>query len=323
MKGEVLKGKVLGVMTTADFAENSKYIVDGNKISCVDNLMVSFFEIKDIYRYFSEFLVDVLVLIEVSDDADVMVMNYNESGPNLFRTKEVILKEVLNFKKVSTWEFLIDNGVDKNYINDFAICYGILNGNVEIIDYFESSINMLPYCKGAIRQAASKGYLNVMKYFHIKYKANIQEDVKTLMYESVYKGHIETLKYLYEHQKNKISLEDLENFVCTAASNGHLEVIKYLHSLGVDISRCSCAVIKATHGNHLDIIEYLFDNGADIRVSSDNAFKTALQYGYTDIAAFLFDNGCEYDRYHWSNKISKDIPLWLYCKITNSKRQYL
>lgn len=319
IKGSDLKGKVMGFLATADFREAANLEVDGNKIRTKNGIGIPVFEIKNIYKFLGERF-DVLVLVDAADEADVKEYGFNIEKVHV---SEIIVKEVLSFNDLSTWKFLVENGVYKMYINDYAICYGLINGKLDIVNYFEKNTNMKPYLSGAIRQAARHGYFDIMQYFNVSLGADISENLDHLMYESTIGGHVETLRYLYEHQTEKPGPEKLGKLLRTAARYGYLDLIMYLHSIGADIKENSNAIIEAASENHLDVIKYLFENGADIRVNSDRAFNIALQEGYTDVAAFLFDNGCEYDRLNWSNRIHADIPEWLYFKICNSRRHSL
>lgn len=228
IKGKDLKGytlcKILSEnMNIRGFQYKTGINVDVNPLalkgSCEAGLYFCF--IEDICNYLA--YGTKLAIVKVPEDEDV----YVDRGK--FRTHRLEIRKIMPYNEVATWRYLYKSGARLTGDNNYAV-----------------------------RWAAEKGHLEVVKYLH-KSGANITAD---------------------------------SNYaVRWAADNGHLKVVEYLHKNGANIVACdNYAVRMAASNGHLEVVKYLYENGADITAYDNYAVKKAEKKGHTDVAEYLRAN---------------------------------
>ena len=194
-----------------------------------------------------------LAVVGISDEEDVYV------DTEKFRTHRLEIREVMPLNEAAAWEYLVKNGAEITMGDDQAV-----------------------------RWAAMKGYLEIVKYLHKNGADITAADNYTVRYASV-NGHLDVVRYLH---KNGADITARDNFaVQMAAKHGHLEIVKYLHENGADITaECSHALRLAAENGHLEVVKYLHENGADIRAVHDHAIKAAARNGDLEMVRYLYEN---------------------------------
>ena len=131
-----------------------------------------------------------LAVVGIPDEEDVYV------DLEKFRTHRLKIREIMPLNKAAAWEYLVKNGAEITMDDDQAV-----------------------------KWAAMKGYLEIVKYLH----------------------------------KNGADITAVDNYaVVWAARNGHLEVVKYLHEKGADITaKNNYAVHWAEVNGYTGVMKYL------------------------------------------------------------------
>jgi len=167
---------------------------DDPKASCV----AGGFYFTDTEHIF-EFLNYGIYLREVTlptNDPDFKIV---QDKNNKWRANKIFLGKKYNLNDVSTFEYLISNGVD----DDCAVRWASENGHLEVVQFLISNGADIHACNDyAIRWASINGHLEVVQFL-ISKGADI-------------------------HADNDFAVRH-------ASKNGHLEVVQFLISKGADI----------------------------------------------------------------------------------------
>ncbi len=135
------------------------------------------------------------------------------------------------------------------------------------------SVNANAVNSGAIRLAAEKGHLQIVKYLmESKYavpRCQANADNSCGLRLAAYNGHLDVIRYLMESEyavpRCQANARD-SGALREAAWNGHLKVVQYLMESKYALPRCkanaddSCALRKAAENGHLDIVRYLMES---------------------------------------------------------------
>ena len=149
---------------------------------------------------------------------------FHEDAKSKARTIQLMKKRKLS--DVSTWKWMVDNGVDITVDSNYAIQW-----------------------------VSKKGYLEVVKYL-VSIGADITADVNCAVRWASEYGHLETVKYLVSQGADVTALGNFA--VRWASMEGHLETVKYLVSQGADVTADgNCSVSWAKCHGHFAVVEYL------------------------------------------------------------------
>lgn len=230
MKGKKLSKHILGKVIPEDMScRGFQYKIGINEdvnplcIKKGEGAGLHFCFMQDICEWL--FLGHDIAVIRVPDDEDVYVGDYD------FRAHRIEIVELLQFSRVDTWKYLIQNGANITADNNEAV-----------------------------RKAAYYGCFDVVRYLHSK-GADITMNDNEPIRRAAENGHFHLVKYLHQNGAD-ITAED--NYaVKYAAYNGHLDVVKYLYKNGADITaEYNFALWWAVENRHSDVAGYLRQNGA-------------------------------------------------------------
>ena len=173
-----------------------------------------------------------------------------------FRSKRLFLHKRRSLSDVSTWEWMVENGVDIRACDDFAL-----------------------------RRSAHNGHLDVVKYLH-QNGADIRACDDYALRWSAENGHLEVVKYLHQNGADIRACDDYA--LQRSAHNGHLDVVKYLHQNGADIrAKNDYALQLSAEYGHLEVVKYLHQNGADIRARYDYALRWSAKNGHLEVTSYI------------------------------------
>lgn len=184
-------------------------------------------------------------------------------NPNMDKDRIIKIKE-------ATWA-LIDSIRD----NDLqGVKEAIENGaNIHADDDF------------ALRWAASKGYLPIVKYL-VEHGADIHAEDDYALRWAVGWGHLPVVEYLVE-QGADIHTNDGQ-LLRYAAWDGYLPIVEYLVEHDADIhAKGDIALRDAAWKGHLPVVKYLVENGANIHAEDDQALRYATLRGHLTIVEYL------------------------------------
>lgn len=182
---------------------------------------------------------------------------------NKSKAHSIILGEPRDLRKVETWEWIFEEGININARNNCALEW-----------------------------ASEKGYLDIVKCL-VEYGSDVNGDGCPLILSSN-NGHIDVVKYLIEHGAD-VKVGDNFALMC-AVDNGHIDVVKYLIEHGSDVNaRGGCALGHSSKIGNLDMVKILVENGADIHEMDDRAIRYASEEGHLDVVKYLVEHGADID----------------------------
>jgi len=114
----------------------------------------------------------------------------------------------------------------------------------------------------AFLDACHRGDLEQVKYLD-EQEPQLEFDRIKALRRAAKKGHLDVVKYLVEHSKTKIDITADRNLaVRWAAKYGHLNIVKYLVKHGADVTAVNNEAIKAAlHFGYVNMIDYFRKQG--------------------------------------------------------------
>ena len=192
---------------------------------------------------------------EVRIPKDAQIVHFEEKS----RADKLELLERRDLRKVSTWEWLIENGVDIHFNNEQPLRDAVLYGRTEVVKILLKYGADVNACNGEpLRTAACYGQTEIAKIL-LKYGADPNVcDGLPLRY-AAYHGETEIAKILLKKGAdiNACNGEPLRN----AARKGHTEIVKILLKYGADPKLKDCcdrtALDIVKEKNHTQIVKLL------------------------------------------------------------------
>ncbi len=145
-----------------------------------------------------------------------------------------------------------------------------------------------------LRQAAARGYLDIIKYLISKSNTIHSKDIYSdALVQAALNGHLNVVKYFTEENYPRADINYKDDWALRiAADDGYLNVVEYLVEHGADIHAVDDYALRwAAANGHLPIVKYLVEHGADIHVDNDWALKNAEQYNHSDVVKYLISQG--------------------------------
>ncbi len=236
---------------------------------------------------------------------------------NMWYANKIDFDKKLNLNEVSTFNFLIDNGLSIDQTLVFACKQGYLDIVVCLI---ESGANIYFNNDLPIKTATMAGHLHVVKYLfdHGLYQGRNND---TIIKMSVSWDCNDIFDYVFVRSSNINIDEILEtacNFyrlhvikyiinsgyqpyqTCHARSfewmchNGDVDVVKKFITNGIDVRENSQAIIRAVMQNKIDVVKLLIENGADVQVNNNHALECACTKGNLSIVQLLINHGANF-----------------------------
>jgi len=149
----------------------------------------------------------------------------------------------------------------------------------------EQGINIHAGDDYALRLAAYKGYLNVVKYL-IGQGADIHACNDDPLIRASENGHLEVIKYLVEQGADIYAYDNYA--LQLAAYNGYLNVVKYLVEKGADIyTDHELALRWSAKNGHIEVVKYLIEQGTNVHADNDLALRWAEENGHLEVVEYL------------------------------------
>ncbi|RLN65315.1 hypothetical protein BBJ28_00018134 [Nothophytophthora sp. Chile5] len=194
-------------------------------------------------------------------------------------------------------------------------------GDFAIVRFFlEHGLGL--YSDMALHQAASNNHLELADYL---VAIGFKGDMTGTMLAAAEKGHLDAVKWLYEHFADKPEARlfprtsfcmethgPAKKMMDVAAENGHMEVLQFLHSIddGAMENRvrkqhhgdretvvkweplCSReAIDRAASNGHLDVVKWLDQNRSE--AYSHRALPLAVCGGHTEVVKWLLERSSD------------------------------
>ncbi len=161
------------------------------------------------------------------------------------------------------------------------------NDDLDMVKYcFEKTGLMDGYeiCNIAIK----KGFFNIFKYAsgHIHGNYYYKLHITSAEY-----GHLDILKYAYEHACQNGYDRQLDNNICNiAVEKGYLDILKYAHQNGCQLDDNICNI--ALEKGYLDILKYAHENGYKW---NNLAIYNTSKNGHLECLKYVHQNGYQLD----------------------------
>ncbi|EGG19747.1 hypothetical protein DFA_00325 [Cavenderia fasciculata] len=138
--------------------------------------------------------------------------------------------------------------------------------------------------------AADKGRLDVIEYFHRLYPHRSDIWTTSVMNRASYGGHLNIVKFLHLNRSEGCTT----NAMVWAAQRNHLNIVQFLHENRTEGATPKAMDMAAANG-YFDILKYLHYNRNE--GCSFEALDNATKNGFVEIIEFLYQNrteGCSY-----------------------------
>jgi hypothetical protein len=147
-------------------------------------------------------------------------------GIGKYKAHEIIIDEFRDLRKVDTWKWMINEGIDIYLDDNCALCWAVEHSYLELVKFLvENGADIHVRNNYALRWAAEEGHLDIVEFL-VKRGADI-------------------------HSRDNFALR-------FAAKNGHLDIVKFLVEQGADIhAQADYALRWAVEYGHLDIVKFL------------------------------------------------------------------
>ena len=184
-----------------------------------------FSKAEDIFRWINS---DSSCIREVTiSDDEVIVRQQNK-----YRAHTIILGERMPLLKVSTWEYLVEQGIDINADDNYALRWAAGCGYLDIVKYLvEHGADVHAHDNHALRWATGRGYLDIVKYL-VEHGADIHAQEDYALRWAAVNDRLEVVKYLVEHGADIHANNN--HALRWAAGCGYLDIVKYLEEQGVE-----------------------------------------------------------------------------------------
>jgi ankyrin repeat protein len=211
---------------------------------------------------------------------------------------------------------------------------GKINGVKFLIDSVSKSAEIIKISKIGSVEFSINSETNSTEIFKMskvsdawRENANMKpRDYKLIMLASKH-GHLDILKYLFEHvfskkveNPGKIDKNMLYSIALEKACKyNHFNVVKYLVELGTNVEELfgSNNIIHACENGNLELVKYLVENGIDIHVYNEYPAFVAADRGHFDIVKYLIGKGVNI------HAIKNDCLVCGYTKDHLEMREYM
>ncbi|XP_064095875.1 ankyrin-3-like isoform X2 [Macrobrachium nipponense] len=170
-----------------------------------------------------------------------------------------------------------------------AVDHGHLEAARKLI---QAGVDVDFYDGFALLTAAEKGYLEIVKEI-VKAGANINAGNGWIVDTAGRAGQTEVMKVFIEAG---VAKENLDTAMHAAAAKGHLETVKLLFDNGADPNFAGTLRVASQNGN-LEIVKLLLDGGAQITYKEKGyPLHIAASKGHIDVVALLVEHGGDINR---------------------------
>ncbi|BCS82771.1 putative ankyrin repeat protein [Cotonvirus japonicus] len=136
------------------------------------------------------------------------------------------------FGHLEVAKFLVENGVDIQADNNYAVQLASQSGHLEIVRFLVSQgANIQSNDNCAVKWASQSGHLEVVKFL-VSQGANIQAGNNHAVRWASYYGRLEVVRFLVEKGADILANDNWA--IQWASFNGHIEMVKFLVEKGAD-----------------------------------------------------------------------------------------
>ncbi|EGG22235.1 hypothetical protein DFA_04353 [Cavenderia fasciculata] len=183
------------------------------------------------------------------------------------------------YNHIEILKFLYENRTEG--CSSFCILFPATKGYIDIISYLAHTVKV-PLQTKLVRTVLLNGQLDIFYFLRDHFADHDSIWNKGIMDAAASKGYIEVVKYLHEHRSEGATTYAMDH----AAEKGHLEMIKYLHFNRTEGATKSAMDLAAENG-YIDIVKFLHFNRSE--GCTKRAVENACWNGHLEIAEFLIN----------------------------------
>jgi hypothetical protein len=149
-------------------------------------------------------------------------------GENKYKAHQIRLGKFRDLRKVNTWKWMVNEGIDIHTWNDYPLRWAIEKGYLDTVKFLVKNGADIHAFKGyALRLAADYDYLDIVKFL-VKRGVDVHAWNDRAICMAASRGHLDIVKFLVENGANIHACEDWP--LRLAAINGYLDVVEYLET---------------------------------------------------------------------------------------------
>jgi len=153
-----------------------------------------FTDAKHIFKFLSYGIYLRKITLPINDPDFKIVQDKN----NKWRANKIILGKRYNLIDVSTFEYLINQGVDVHTKNDYAVRWASENGHLDVIQFLISKdADIRAKNDDALKRASEKGHLKVIRLL-ISNGADIHVDNNYILRRAAINNYLDVINFLIE-----------------------------------------------------------------------------------------------------------------------------
>lgn len=205
--------------------------------------------------------------------------------------------------RVDVLRFFYSIGLDANDArsnSNYALERAARNGHETVLDFLlEIGLHLGDASRGAVREAAANGHVNVLKCFYYKWGMTSGDGRNHhALIEAASAGHASVLSFMHRAWRlDRYDFRYCENCALVfAAKNGHVNVLEFLHrviALTAKDARShnNEALREAAKNGHAAVLEFLHSrwglNADDARSDNNAALRYAAKNGHVNVLQVL------------------------------------
>ena len=118
------------------------------------------------------------------------------------KSNSIIIEEPMDIRRVETWEWIVQEGINIHVEDDCALRWASENGYLGIVKFLvKSGANIHAENDYALRWASGNGYLDIVKFL-IEEGANVNTCNDCALRWASENGHLDVVKYLTQYIQN-------------------------------------------------------------------------------------------------------------------------
>lgn len=169
------------------------------------------------------------VIVYAAMNGQLDIVKYlHENGADIEKDDNNALEMAARNGHLDVVKYLHENGADVDKCS--ALEVAATHNHMDVVKYlYENGASIKEHCSGMTSLIlAERGELEALKYLHENGMDIMVADGAAILW-AVCAGHLDVVKYLYEHRTEGIlDSERIEEFIESAKENGYLDIAEYL-----------------------------------------------------------------------------------------------
>jgi hypothetical protein len=253
--------------------------------------------------------------------------NKNYKHETKMMIERIDLEEIADGGHLHIIQWLKKNYPEYTYITGSIADRAAAHGHLQVIKWVYTNYPSLEYCTAIIMNAASNGYLNILKYSYNKMGPYIDEIIihaaimssneniinwlsntyninkevpeispnimKSMIRTSSCSRRLHSLKWIYKYYKSGV-ISNIGEIIYNAFRYGYLDILKWVHDIYPigpeynNLDLISNHISDPISKGYIDIVKYILENYPDIKISKD-MIDSAYKACHFDMVVLLYN----------------------------------